>query len=79
MIRTAADVNILCAVSFVKKPDFYGPKHKQGRSSADASKDVRRQQGVQMELQDSSVHPEYAAWAHMMTPPVGPEQMLSLA
>ena len=61
--------NVLPAVSFVKEPDFYGPKHKRSTSDLGGPKHpFDLEEGVHR-LQESSAHPQYAAWARMMTPP----------
>ena len=66
------------AVSFVKKPDFFGPKHKRSATSllylGDPEHPTNRETAMQ-NLQDGSAHPQYAAWARMMTPPDKYEQM----
>ena len=69
----------LCAVSFVEKPDFYGPKHKQNAPHSDGLKRLGIREEALQRLQDSSAHPQYAAWAKMMTPPDGYREMPSAA
>ena len=61
----------VCAVNFVKEPDFYGPKNKQNRPQLQVGQQARGQQALQLqvELQEGAAHPQYAAWARMMTPP----------
>jgi len=69
----------LCAVSFVKKPDFYGPKQKQNAPHSDRLKRLGNREEALQRLQDSSAHPQYAAWAKMMTAPDEYRQMPSTA
>ena len=69
----------LCAVSFVKKPDFYGPKQKQNAPHSDSHKRVGNREEALQRLQDGSAHPQYAAWAKMMTAPDEYRQLPSAA
>ena len=63
----------VCAVSFVKEPDFYGPKNKQNRPQLQAGQQARGQQALQLQVElqkgPGPAHLQYAAWARMMTPP----------
>ena len=71
----------VCAVSFVTEPDFYGPKNKQNRPQLQAGQQTRGQQALQLqaELQEGPAHPQYAAWARMMTPPDENRQTLLMS
>ena len=67
----------------MKDPDFYGPKQNASRSDLRGPGGLThrgelKEAGLHR-LQDSSVHPQYAAWAKMMTPPDIDEPMTSAA
>jgi len=69
----------LYAVSFVKKPDFHGPKQTQNAPHSDGLKRLGNREEALQSLQDSFAHPQYAAWAKMMTAPDEYRQMPSTA
>ena len=70
--------DLLSAVSFVKEPDFYGPKHKRSRLDLGGPNWKRKtnREEVVHRPQESPAHPQYAAWAKMMTPPEKFENLL---